>query len=108
MNVFIDEIAKQALERCDAIGIAKPSHREMFACGYREGIRKCPWHKVADGDLPKDGQLVLISNPAIQFAIFNKLFLPVLRVGRRFEAADNRMYANVEYWMEIPELPKED
>lgn len=72
-----------------------------------DAILSNPWHKASE-ERPKDGQLVLISNPAIQFAIFNKLFLPVLRIGRRFEASDNRMYANVEYWMEIPELPKEE
>ena len=66
MNVFIDEIAKQAFERCDAYGIAKPSHREMFACGYREGLKVNPWRKVSE-ELPKKEAFLVrkIDNPQV-------------------------------------------
>ena len=92
MNVFIDEIAKQAFAYCDKLGIIKPSHREMFVCGYREGLKSNPWHKASE-ELPKEGAYIL----SVSRYRYDTVWYPKPGITD-----------DMDYWMYIPELPKED
>lgn len=75
---------------------------QWYNVGLYDGASANQWHSVADGDLPQNNNDVLCQNDI------------ELIVGY-FSIADNCFYdtdsddrlTDVEYWMEIPQLPKE-
>lgn len=90
------------MDRSDIYAIAKDAH--LAGVEWADAHPVSPWHKASE-ELPKEGQMVLISNPALQFAMFDDgLFKPVIRIGRGFEVADSRVFVDTEYWMYIPEI----
>lgn len=108
MKVFIDEIEKRAFEICDKFGIMHPSHREMFACGYRYGLRANPWHKASE-ELPKvDKYRKCIKVFARKGDDVFVAFYSVV-AGFSLSSSFYTEYAlsGVTHWMEIPEI-KED
>ena len=80
----------------------------MYKAGLYEGATATPWHSVADGDLPKESK----GNP------FDLPYLVRMNNGRMFPAFydikngtftdefNKSVKIELEYWMEIPELPK--
>lgn len=103
MNVIIDEVAKQAFALCDKYDIKAPSHREMFACGYRYGLRANLWHKASE-ELPKEGGHYLCMDD-------NKHIVQLAFRGTKWVNTSQFIDIDlclVKYWMKIPELPKED
>lgn len=108
MNVIIDEIAKRAFEICDKFGIAHPSHREMFAGGYREGLKVNPWHKTSE-ELPNeqfdDGYQMVIVNIQID-EDSSMISTDYIKDGKWALHTPDKY--PITHWMEIPELPKED
>ena len=108
MNVIIDEVAKQAFALCDKYDIKAPSHREMFVCGYRYGLRANLWHKVSE-ELPEvDKRRKCIKVFARKGDDVFVAFYSVM-AGFSLSSSFYTEYAlsGVTHWMEIPEI-KED
>ena len=83
---------------------------QWYKVGLYEGATASPWHSVADGDLPKipKGDC---ESPAFLVAFGNGYMYPAYYEE---DAMGDLVFYDVtesiicaDYWMEIPQLPKE-
>jgi len=77
----------------------------------RRELSKCVWVSV-DERMPKNMDVVLISNSYIQMALYRETigFIPITHVkqyGVKYEEATQRMYSGVTHWMPIPTIPED-
>lgn len=84
--------------------------RDDFMAGalWSDAHPKFPWHSVADGDLPKFDTVVLINTKVygVITALYDKGWVGV-EVPLFYSTDCARTANEVNYWMEIPQLPKE-
>ena len=70
-----EEIEKEAKEYADWFWGASPSEQRAIEQAYLAGVKagRPQWHKVADGDLPKENKLYLveIKDNGLAIAYFN-------------------------------------
>lgn len=97
-----------------------PRATDLLECAFWKGAEwadenpASPWHKVADGDLPKglkndDGYMPFIvktKGGKQHLAYYASWFDEEYRAIRHDFFDDCDCLLDVEYWMEIPELPK--
>lgn len=81
---------------------------QWYNVGLYDGATENPWHSVADGDLPKLDTIVLINTKeyGVITARYDKGWVGV-EVPLFYSADIARTADEVDYWMEIPQLPKE-
>lgn len=87
---------------------------QWYKVGLYEGATASPWHSVADGDLPKGIKnnsecmpfIVKTKDGNQYFAYYASWFDEEYRAIRHDFFDDCDCPLDVEYWMEIPELPK--
>ena len=114
----MDEIFISTLEdirqTCDLITSGNVAHyipsikghcQEMI--GFYKENPVSPWHSVADGDLPNFEDIVLINTKeyGVITALYDKGWVGV-EVPLFYSADCARTDEEVDYWMEIPKLPK--
>ena len=72
-----EEIEKEAKKYADWFWGASPSEQRAIEQAYLAGVKagRPKWHKVADGDLPKENKLYLveIKDNGLAIAYFNGL-----------------------------------
>lgn len=81
------------------------------SCGFMDGIKwadehpKSPWHSFIDGDIPPYNKTCLFNCDGIIYIGFvrgdNSLYL-------EYNLEIHLNINDIDYWMEIPELPKEE
>lgn len=89
-----------------ALGFNLPNGREDFYAGaiWADNHPKNPWHAVKDGDLPQVYTTCLFRSRAELL----KGFMDTDRLLHISDKYYSKLYINeVDYWMEIPELPTE-
>ena len=87
---------------------------QWYKVGLYEGATASPWHSVADGDLPKELRddeesmpfLVRTKGGRQYLAYYASWFDEEYRATRHDFFDDCDCPLDVEYWMEIPELPE--
>ena len=88
---------------------------QWYKVGLYDGAMASLWHSVADGDLPKrdilENHALIVFGAGIgfeydvQYVAEDKCF--GFSIFNGFDEDDNfEVLAGVEYWMEIPKLPK--
>ena len=80
---------------------------QWYSLGLYDGATANPWHSVADGDLPSFDDIVLINSKeyGVITARYDKGWEGV-EVPLFYSADCARTAEEVDYWMEIPQLPK--
>lgn len=76
---------------------------ELYKVGLRDGATASHWHKVVDGDLPTSYVRCLLANHkgmCVGYMLDNEGI--ILDSGNSFASTIDE----VDYWMEIPELPE--
>lgn len=77
---------------------------QWYRVGLYEGATASPWHKVADGDLPKVAKDCIFRCKGIciqGFMCWNK------SLSLEGEPDSALCIYDIDYWMEIPKLPSE-
>ena len=97
-----------------------PRATDLLECAFTKGAEwadshpASPWHSVADGDLPKELRddeesmpfLVRTKGERQYLAYYASWFDEEYRATRHDFFDDCDCLLDVEYWMEIPELPE--
>ena len=80
--------------------------------GFMEGAEwadKQPatrWHSVKDGDLPKESKGDLFNLTLLVYMSNGRVFPAYYDIKDNIFADEFNKVIKIEYWMEIPELPK--
>lgn len=114
MNRY-NEIAKAASESMTETLMSTPNYEfspratDLLECAYIKGAEwadehpKSPWHSVADGDLPQNNTYCFFSIGINEIEIGH-----VMDGCVHFNSTEKPwMLKDMDYWMEIPKLPKE-
>ena len=80
---------------------------QWYNLGLYDGATANPWHSIADGELPSFDDIVLINckEYGVITARYDKGWEGV-EVPLFYSADCARTAEEVDYWMEIPQLPK--
>lgn len=88
---------------------------QWYKVGLYDGATANPWHSVADGDLPKrdiyEDHTLIVFGKGIGFE-YNVQYIAEddcfgFSIFNGFDEEDTfEVLEGVEYWMEIPQLPK--
>lgn len=109
-----EEISKASIDYAERqtagiLGIEKQIAISSYEAGaeWADGHPINPWHSVADGDLPSFDDIVLINSKeyGVITARYDKGWEGV-EVPLFYSADCARTAEEVDYWMEIPQLPK--
>ncbi len=114
-----NEIANAASESMTETLMSAPNYEfspkatDILECAYIKGAEWAdkhpvnPWHSVANGDLPPFNSIVLINTKEYGTitAKYDEGWVGV-EVPLFYSADCARTAEEVDYWMEIPELPK--
>ena len=67
-----------------------------------------PWHSVKDGDLPKESKGDLFNLTLLVYMSNGRVFPAYYDIKDNIFADEFNEVIKIEYWMEIPELPKKE
>ena len=104
-----EEIKKAASEYTKNYGCFNCDLGDV-GCGFVDGVKwadenpASPWHSIADGDLPEVDKRCLLSFQGAFYIGFRYAFNNVFLEDEESFFTDIN---DIEYWMEIPELPTE-
>lgn len=117
MNKEIEQMARKICSRSDTWNTCEGcfEYHHATRCYYHdyaeafidEGYRKTIWHKVADGDLPKQENGNVIAMP-VQVCYKNKIGIKVngpcyfFFIDNSFRALNSHVTLDVIAWTELP------
>lgn len=90
-----------------------PRATDLLECAFWKGAEwadenpASPWHKVADGDLPKESKGDLFNLTLLVRMSNGRVFPAYYDIKDNIFADEFNEVIKIAYWMEIPELPTE-
>lgn len=103
----IRQVAQEYIATDEHNGVGVRTQAFIDGAKWADSHRASPWHSVADGDLPNFEDIVLINTKeyGVITALYDKGWVGV-EVPLFYSADCARTDEEVDYWMEIPELPE--
>lgn len=88
-----------------------PRATDLLECAFWKGAEWAdenpanPWHKVADGDLPKESKGDLFNLTLLICMPNGRMFPAYYDIKENIFADEFNEVIEIAYWMEIPKLP---